>query len=343
MAKIKVPPAAQLPSGRWRCRVVIGERRCTFTADTKRGAEDAARQGVADFQAGVSTEKKKAATIGSCIDNYISSREAVLSPCTIRGYKGVRKSRFQQLMDKDIHAMTQQQWQAAVNAEARRVSPKTMRNAWGLMSSVIREETGSTPSVRLPAAAKNTRPYLDDQQTKTFLKAIRDTNIEPAALLALHSLRCSEILPLTWGSIDKKQKTITVKGAIVPDEHNILVQRDQNKTSASQRIVPIIIPRLLELAESHDHSDTIVSITPNWLYKSINAVCRKNDLPEIGIHGLRHTFASICFYQGVPEKAVMDMGGWSNPAVLREIYTHLSARQKNAYIDKLSGFFEQSP
>ena len=341
MKRIKVPEAQIIPSGSWRCRVQVDGKRQQFVKDTKEEAEEAARQAVAAITAGVAEEKKKAATVGSCIDRYILDREAILSPSTIRGYKIVRKSRFQSMMGRDIHSITQQQWQAAINLEAKTCKPKTIRNSWGLISSVIKDATGAAPDVRLPAAAKNTRPFLDDQQTKTFLAAIKDTNIEAAAILALHSLRCSELLALTWGSIDCKRKIITVKGAMVPDETNTLVLRDQNKTTASQRIVPVIIPRLLELAKDQPQQDRIVQITPNWLYKSINEICEANDLPKVGIHGLRHTFASICFYNGIPEKAVMDIGGWSNPAVLREIYTHLSARQKNVYIDKLSGFFEE--
>lgn len=341
MKRIKVPEAKPIPSGSWRCRVQIEGKRQQFVRDTKEEAEEAARQAVAAITAGVAEEKKKAATVGSCIDRYIFDRESILSPSTIRGYKIVRKSRFQGMMAKDIHAITQQQWQAAINLEAKTCKPKTIRNAWGLVSSVIKENTGSTPEVRLPAAAKNTRPFLDDQQTKTFLKAIRDTNIEAGAILALHSLRCSELMALTWGSIDTKRKTITVKGAMVLDDSNTLVLRDQNKTVTSQRIVPVIIPRLLELAKDKPASERIVKVTPQAMYKAINKICEASGLPNVGIHGLRHTFASICFYNGIPEKAVMEMGGWSNPAVLREIYTHLSARQKNAYIDKLSGFFEE--
>ena len=338
---IQVPAASQLQSERWRCRVTINGKKPSYTADTKEEAEELARLAVAEYKAGVAEEKASAETVESCIKRYIADRESILSPSTIRGYKIVQRSRFQQIMKRDIHTVTQQQWQALVNAEAKIVSPKTLRNAWGLMSSVIKDVTGQAPVVRLPAVAKNTRPYLDDAQTKIFLKAIKDTPIEAAALLGLHSLRCSEIMALTWSSIDLKKGTITVKGAMVPDSNNKMVMRKQNKTAASQRTVPIIISRLKEIAEGKPANEPIVTITENWLYKSVNEICEANGLPKIGVHGLRHTFASLCYYAGLPEKAVMDMGGWSNPAVLREIYTHLSARQKNIYIERLSGLFKE--
>ena len=343
MKRIKVPEASQLPSGSWRCRVQIDGKRRTYVEATKEEAEEAARQAVAAITAGVLEEQKKAATLGSCIDQYITDRESVLSPSTIRGYKMIRKARFQIIMGKDIHALTTQQYQAAINLEAKTMKPKTIRNSWGLISSVVKEVTGSSPAVRLPAKAKNTRPFLDDVQTKQFLQLIRDTEVEAFALLALHSLRRSEILGLTWGQIDTKRKTITVKGAAVYDEYNQLVFREQNKTTSSQRVVPVIIPRLLELAKGKSPKDPICTTHPRIMFARINKICEKNDLPKVGIHGLRHTFASICFYNGIPEKAVMEIGGWSDPAVLREIYTHLSARQKNAYIDKLSGYFEEKP
>lgn len=38
--------------------------------------------------------------------------------------------------------MTPEQWQRAVNLEAKTRSAKTLKNAWGFVSSVIEEATG---------------------------------------------------------------------------------------------------------------------------------------------------------------------------------------------------------
>lgn len=340
MQRIKVPEAKILPSGNYRCRVQLpnGERK-SFTAETKSAAEQKAADHVAKFLAGVEEEKIKYDTVGACIDRYIASRENIRSPSTIYGYKKIRKNNFQNVMSLNIHEITKQQWQKFVNEEAREFSPKTVRNCWGLISSVLKEETGNTFDIALPQQPENHHPFLDEEQVKVFMKLIENTDIELACLLGLHSLRLSEFLALDWKSIDQKKKTITVKGAIVKGEGAKLFERDQNKTKKSTRVVPIFMPRLLELANGKPKNEKIVTLTYGQLYHSINKLCEENNLPLIGVHGLRHTFASICFYKGIPEKAIMEMGGWSDPAILRDIYTHVSDRQKESYVKSLSEFF----
>ena len=340
MQRIKIPEAKILPSGSWRCRVKMPDAdRKSFTAQTKAEAEKQAADYVARYLAGVEEVKAKYDTVGACVNRYIDSRRNVLSPSTIRGYVRMRKYNFQPAMDLNIHEITRQQWQTLVNLEAKNYSPKSVRNAWGLMSSVIKDETGASVDVQLPKAAENHHPFLDDEQVKIFMELIKDTDIEAACLLGLHSLRLSEILALKWKGIDQKKKTITVKGALVMGEESKMIERDQNKTKQSTRVVPIIMPRLLELAAGKPKEENVAPFTDSQLYRAINAVCEANDLPKIGVHGLRHTFASICFYKGIPEKAIMEMGGWSDPTILRDIYTHVSDRQKESYVKTLSEFF----
>jgi len=81
-----------------------------------------------------------------------------------------------------------------------------------------------------------------------------------------------------------------------------------------------------ELVEQADDG-YLVQLTQAQLYKDINSLCRENGLPEIGIHGLRHTFATIGWENGIPQKTIMALGGWSNPQTVNEIYTHLSAEK----------------
>lgn len=73
----------------------------------------------------------------------------------------------------------------------------------------------------------------------------------------------------------------------------------------------------------------------------MNRICADNQLPEVGIHGLRHSFASLCYHLNVPEKAVMQIGGWANDATMRRIYTHLAQRDMEKNIRSLKDFFAE--
>lgn len=240
--------------------------------------------------------------------------------------------------------MTDDDWQLAVNREAKLCSAKTLKNAWVLVSSVVSEQTGRRPKVMLPQIVKNERPFLEPEQIKPFIEAVKGTDVEIAALLALSSLRRSELLALTWKNVDLKKKLIHVSGSAVPNEDNVLVYRAENKNQSSNRIIPIMINELydaLKAAKSAAKSkdEYVVAIPPKTLWARINGVCEKNGLPKVGVHGLRHSFVSLCYHLGVPEKIAMQIGGWSDFETMRKIYTHIAQSDVKKYTTNIENFF----
>jgi integrase len=102
-----------------------------------------------------------------------------------------------------------------------------------------------------------------------------------------------------------------------------LVYKALNKTDSSQRTVRIIIPRLLQLLNRIDkNAEWVVDDNEKRLYDQVNRICSKAGLPPVGIHGLRHSFASLAYHLGWKELSTMQMGGWSNSKIVHEIYTH---------------------
>ena len=71
---------------------------------------------------------------GEALEDYISSRENILSPCTIRDYRGIQRNYIPSLMDIKIDDIIQDDIQKAINLEAVKLSPKTVRNIHGLIS-----------------------------------------------------------------------------------------------------------------------------------------------------------------------------------------------------------------
>ena len=51
--------------------------------------------------------------------------------------------------------------------------------------------------------------------------------------------------------------------------------------------------------------------------------CRQLSLPQIGVHGLRHTAASWMIAQGVSPKVVAEHLGHSNVSITLGMYTHV--------------------
>lgn len=333
---MKVPEPRKLPSGNWFIHLRLGGENIPVTASTKKECVQTATMIKAEHKAGkrVKTEKKPV-TLGDALDEYIKSRENVLSPSTIIGYKDIRRNRFQSCMNKPLDKIN---WQEAVNSEGK--SPKTVKNALGLMRSVYKANGLTLPEVRLPAAARSERPWLSPEQITQFVDLVHGQPCEIPALLALHSLRKSEVCGLEWGDVDLKAGTIRVNGALILTESGEWTKRKQNKTLASSRTVPLFIPALTAALEAvEDKTGYVIKVHPETPYRQIQDVCRENGLPLVGWHGLRHSFASLCYSRGVNELTCMQLGGWSDYGTMRKIYTHIAESDRAKAVESLAGFF----
>ena len=235
----------------------------------------------------------------------------MFSPSTINAYKSYRNTRFTTYLNKRIDSIP---WQRMVNEEAKKVSPKTVHNAWRLVTAALRNAGEEPPNINLPQKVKPERPWLDYEQIGVFLNNIKGKPYELGALLALNGLRRSEILHLTSDDVDTEKGLIYVHGASVVGEGNKLVDKATNKTTSSSRTVHIVIPRINDLIKDAD--GRLVTTNPTTLYGSINALCRNNLLPEVGVHGLRHSFASLAYHLRWSEATTMREGGWSDPTVV---------------------------
>lgn len=342
---MKTPTARKLPSGSWHCRVRVNGEDVSITAETEKAALAEAMA----VKAGIRQSRKDSPlTVRECMDRYIEAR-AVRSPSTVRGYRSDQKNRFQSIMDRPVCRLTDADFQRAVNAEykiiTRRgtaVSPKTVQNAWCTIASAIREATGRTVPVNLEEVVPKEHPFLEPDQIHLFLDGMRGKPVEAGALLALHGLRRSEILKLTWGDIDWRNRVIRVRGASVLNEEGKLVDKQTNKSAAGRRDVPVMIPRLLKLAEANAARSTerVYTHSKEYLYTVTNQVCGSLGLPLVGVHGLRHSFASLAYHLGLPEKYTAAVGGWDDYATMHKIYTHLANADSKKYAAQMGAFFK---
>lgn len=330
---VKVPPPKKLPSGTFYGRLMISGERVSVSAPSEEeyyAKAQAVKLGL--------IETKKASpklSLGKAIDTYIKDNDAVFSPSTVNALKSYRKTRFAAYMAADVSSIN---YQRMINEEARIVSPKTVRNAWHMVTAAIAHAGIAAPNVNLPPLRPTERPWLDYEQIKTFLTALRGKPYEFGALLALNGLRRSELLHLTAEDIDGD--IIHVRGASVIGEQNQLIDKPTNKTAKSARDVHIVIPRINELVAGKQ--GRLITTNPTTLYSLINRLCEKNGLPRVGVHGLRHSYASLAWYLGMDELTVQREGGWSNSKTVHDIYTHLAAATASADILKMRDYFTQN-
>lgn len=325
-------PVPHRKGNKWVAQVTVeGERRFISgdSEDEYYAKARAAKTGMIEI--------KKAApkmSLGTAIDRYLKDVSSVVSPSTLNNWNSYRKTRFSDYMKQDIGNIP---YQRMINQEAKKVSAKTVSNAYDLVRHALDYAGVPRPVVKLPTIVKAERKWLDYEQIQSFTSALRGKPYELGALLALHGLRRSELLHLTAEDIDTDAGTIRVRGASVVGDGNKLVDKQTNKNRTSTRTVHIVIPRLKDLVKGKE--GTLITTNPTTLYGSINGLCERNGLPKVGVHGLRHSWVSLCFHLKWDPQTVMREGGYSNMQTINEIYRHLAAQDANEDIKSMQEFF----
>ena len=333
--EIKIPTPRKLASGSW--TVYLAAEKQSITEPTRELCIAKAKA----VRAGFIEQKKSVPRLatGDAIEKMMVAEKGVLSPSTLRGYGITRRNRFQAYMDKDISSVD---WQTAISAECLLVSAKTVRNAWDAVVAAMRYFKITPPDVKLPKFKKGGQPYLDYEQIQRFIPAVRGKDCELAALLALHSLRLSELIALKRSSIVTAKagaEYIVVSGSIVPDENNTFVEKDTNKTSHSTREIPVLIPRLLEILPDIPPEDRLFHENPRLIGRRINRVCESANLPPVAVHGLRRSFASLCYHLNWSEIRTMSVGGWTDYKTVHEHYLQEAQKDKDRNAKKMQRFY----
>lgn len=340
--------AKKLKSGSWRVQLYIGKgpdgkpRYHSITRASKKQAEFDALQLQLHYKE-INRDSGNM-TLNEAMEKYMESKDGVLSPSTLRGYNIIRRTSLPGLMPRKLNELTQPMVQQAFNQEAKAgKSPKTLRNIYGLFSATLRAylPEASLP-VTLPQPERKEQHILEPDQIAVLLQAVKGDEMELPVLLAVWlSLRSSEVTGLTWDCVDFKHNTISIRQARVRNAENEWVVKGTKTTSSTRTLhAPAYIMERLKKAKASAESDRVVTIPGNCLYQRLRTILRRNGLPEIRFHDLRHTAASVMLALNIPDKYAQQRGGWASNSTLKRVYQHTMVQQR-ATVDKtIDQFYE---
>lgn len=334
--KLTNPTPVRLPSGSWRCQVMVQGRRISVVDSSPEVAHAKALA----IKNGILQENKSPAsmTVGEMIDRYIESKDSVLSPATIAGYKRIRKNALQDLMPVVLAALTQERIQRSVNAMAREKSPKSVRNAHGLLSAALEMYY---PQFALRTTLPQKQPHEinipDVGEIKSILAAAQGTKMELPILLAVWlGLRASEIRGLTWRDIDGD--TLHIRQAIVQGEDGPVLKRTKTFSGDRYIRIPQHIKAVLDAQPKTD--EYIVHLSGQAMYKRFSRLCEKAGLPHYRFHDLRHTAASVAMAIGVPNTYTQERMGHKTDHMLKTTYLHTMRSKRSQYDEMIDKTFE---
>ena len=331
-----MPKAKMLPSGSWRARAYLGKDDCgkkiykSFTAPTRKEAELLAAQAAVHRH-----RAKDTLTVGEAVEQYINSKENLLSPSTLEEYKRIAKNHLNPIATIELNQITNQIIQNYINSLASKLSAKTVSNIWGLvLPSLKMFNPDINPKILLPPK----KHIINDlPEAKLVIKAIKGTDIELPALLAMWlSLRMSEVRGIKYGDISNG--VLTIRHSMLSLSSGDYL-REQNKTYNSTR--KLKLPKyLLELIGDGDPDELVVKETSNVIYKRFVKTISAAGIKHIRFHDLRHLNASVMLQLGIPEKYAMERGGWATASTLRNIYQHTFSSERQEVDKKIDNFFE---
>lgn len=332
--------AKKLPSGSWRClifdRIENGQRKYkSFTAATKKEAEYMATQYVME------KEKKKNTipeyTLDTAIGNYCDLKNNVLSPSTIREYRRMQNYNYESIKDIKLSVITNDDIQRWVNEFAKDHSPKSTKNAYGLIRAVL---DAFAPDIRLritlPQAVSNDLYVPSDDDIKAIIDyySENDKDMELAVYFAAFgTLRRSEICGLD--AEDISGNTITVRRAMVDSGSSDWVIKT-TKTVRSTRTIEM--PDFV--IKKCPQTGRIVNLNPNQITHRFLRTLRRLKIKDFRFHDLRHYSASIMHALGVPDQYIMQRGGWSSDKTLKAIYRGTIDEYTQKYTDITIAHFD---
>lgn len=313
--------AKKKDNGKWKIQPskMVGGKliRKTFTCDTKREAEQKAAKWVEEI-----VRETTDMTFSQAVDKYIDMKSAILSPSTIRGYRIIQKHSAAEIADVGLSCLDKIFLQEFANELAKKYSPKTVKNAFGLIFAVLNQFTDERiPKVSLPPLQKPKTETLNGEQIGRFITAIRGHRSEIPLLLAVWlGLRKSEIIGLKWDDIDLENGVLYIHTVKVQDEHQNYVVKKNTKTYSSNRILfipPYIVSKLQSV---EDKTGYVYKLSPDFLYKDAKKVAENIGVKNVGLHDLRRTMATMGLSLNISDKVMMQRGGWSNSQTMKRVY-----------------------
>lgn len=335
-SKKKTLTATKLPSGSYRCRVYDGvlKKQLSFTAATAEEAIMQAQQYKLTHESKPAQDITK--TLGECIDRYIDSKSNILSPVTISKYRNIRRSQLSdRFLSLKLTRLSNIDAQTEINRLAGIYSAKTVYNASGLISAVMRAfRPEFNYRVTLPRREKKKK---DLPTPAEVIKAFKGSDMELIVLLGLwQGFRVSEIRGLKKS--DFKDGAVTVNRVIVTVDGKA-VEKTLAKTETSKRTLQV--PPAIQTLVDEVQGDYITHRTGESIYKSFKRKMKQIGYPEATFHDLRHLNASVMLMLGIPDKYAMERGGWSNTAVLKNVYQETFSSERQAVDAQIDNYFSK--
>ena len=196
--------------------------------------------------------------------------------------------------------------------------------------------------IKAPRPRKQEINPLSADQAHGFLSAARGDRFEALYVVALHcGLREGELLGLRWEDVDLAAGTLSVRRTLSQARIGHMFEAPKNGHGRNVRLTSGAVEalkrhraaqngeriRLRYLWQDHglvfpSQRGTTMSAS-NLTARSFKSLLRRAGLPDIRLHDLRHTCATLLLSEGVHPKFVQELLGHANIGITLDTYSHV--------------------
>ena len=198
--------------------------------------------------------------------------------------------------------------------------------------------------VKAPKAERKEAKYLDEVQAARLIECLNGEPLQYQTMIMLFlysGMRRGELCGLEWPDIDFKNRLVSItKSSLYLPGKGIFDDTTKNKTS--ERVIQVPAD-MIELLREHQKKQTEERLKLGDQWKNTNKVFTahdgrpihpdtitgwfhdfviRNNLPEVSIHSLRHTNATLLIAGGTNIRTVANRLGHATPTTTGNIYAH---------------------
>ena len=357
----------------WEARITVGRDAGTgkqiqrsFSGKTQKEVREKMQAAAVEVNTGTYTAPQKL-TVGQYLDMWQEEYLVNLKPTTKRLYKSYIKNHirpaFGALKLSDLHPHTVQTFINSIELASGSVHliHKVLHTA--LEQAVRLDYISKNPAATcvLPKLEQQQIQPLTDEQVAALLAEIKGTELENVVAVALFAgMRVSEILGLTWNSIDFDKGIITVDKQLVRNslrDGNIFTTPKSGKSrriTAAHSVMACLKAQRARQAEMklkagqlwHNEHNLVFTLRDGRPYnqmritKLFKASLRNIDLESIRFHDLRHTYAVNAIRAGDDIKSIQSNLGHTSAAFTLDKYGHFTEQMKLDSATRMENFIK---
>lgn len=356
----------QRPGGSWEARVSLpdgsgGSRRVGFYGKTRREVQQQLTKVCREVDTGVYVAPAKL-TVGEYLPQWLEHKKSSLRSRTWEGYEDHVSRNITPVIGRiPLQKLTRLQVQQLVNLKSKSLAPRTVSYMRAILRAALNQaiqwdliQRNAAEGLAMPRLSRSAPAVLSPDQAKRLLSYAQVERLGPLFSVAMAvGLRLGEVLGLQWGDIDFERKTLTVRRALQRSQGQVRFVEPKSDKSRRTVVLPefsvsiLKTHRIVQLEERMAAGDRwqewgLVFATPigtplddSNVRKVFKGLLKAAGLPDMRIHDLRHTCATLLLVQGVHPKLVQETLGHSQIALTLDTYSHMMPTMKEEVASKM--------